>query len=131
MMGGLLSLIVLCAFLAMLVFVTLLLLGIAAASAAITTARSRCQARAPIPPLKQKTQGVSSRFFWRWQAVLTYLVMLWVVERLLIRAGENPHTHPLPFVLFGLGLGLALTLLEREWDTARRCGRTKNQGNTA
>jgi hypothetical protein len=58
--------------------------------------------------------------FWRWPTTCAYLLALWAAQEVLTDFGLNPHTHPLPFVLFGLSLGPALTLLERRGCPKKR-----------
>jgi hypothetical protein len=84
-----------------------------------------------IPPPRQiqaphikASGGVPASSFWHWATTMTYLLVVWTVERLLIRVGGNLHTQPGPFILFGLSLGLALTILEWEWDAKKQDSHT-------
>jgi hypothetical protein len=76
------------------------------------------QARVP----DHERQRVRSAFVWRWPTTVTYVLALGGVDRLLTGAGLNPHTHPSPFVLFGLSLGLSLTLWEM-WNAKQQRGK--------
>jgi hypothetical protein len=84
--------------------------------AATPRARRRPSGLAPARPAKAPLASALSHG--HGPALLTYLVVVWVVMRLLVRVGGDLRAHPLPFILFGLGLGLAQAL--PGWAAARR-----------
>jgi hypothetical protein len=96
----------------------------------VMTIRSHRRKRTPKPALnpqwlkRRPSMRTASFSFWRCRTTITYVLVMWAVDRLLTRLGDDLHAHPGPFVLFGLTLGLGLTLLE--WEL--RCEGARKQG---
>lgn len=66
--------------------------------------------------------GEEEPAFWCWQAVVAYLIVLWIAKEALTFFGFDPHREPVPFLIYGLGLGLGLTFLDK-WYRGRRSKR--------